>query len=115
MPLAAASPEAPERALTCRRHVERGSHRGWHAPSVNASQFTISKDELQNILQRPDVVGTAISRTRQSVHGVRYERVIDVGQPIGVDKFSDGKSTSVITVLTDRFGNLVTVTPGRIR
>ena len=33
---------------------------------------------------------------------------------IGIDKFS-GQPTSIMTVLTDKFGNLVTATPGVIK
>ena len=82
--------------------------------SVNASQFTMSQQELRVLLQSPQVVGSPITRTINSVDGIRYERVVNLGRAIGIDKFS-GAATSTMTVLTDRFGNLVTATPGRIR
>lgn len=83
--------------------------------TVNASQFTVSEAELRSILQSQEVVGASISRTLSSNDGIRYERVVDLGRNIGTDKFSAGAPTSTITVLTDGFGNLVTVTPGRIK
>jgi filamentous hemagglutinin len=55
------------------------------------------------------VVGTLASRD-----GVRYVREVNVGEYIGVDKFSNWRPTRVMTVLTDSSGNLVTATPGRI-
>ncbi|CFQ58312.1 filamentous hemagglutinin outer membrane protein [Yersinia aleksiciae] len=82
---------------------------------TNASQFSISQQELRAILQDKSSVQTPISRTIPSNESPRYERVIDVGKPIGFDKFSGGVSTSIMTVLTDKHGNLITATPGRIQ
>ncbi|WP_276528212.1 hypothetical protein [Yersinia bercovieri] len=82
---------------------------------TNASQFSISQQELRTILQDKNSVQTPIIRTISSNDSPRYERVIDVGKPIGFDKFSGGASTSIMTVLTDKHGNLITATPGRIQ
>ncbi|WP_315852470.1 hypothetical protein [Yersinia aleksiciae] len=82
---------------------------------TNASQFSISQQELRAILQDKSSVQTPISRTIPSNESPRDERVIDVGKPIGFDKFSGGASTSIMTVLTDKHGNLITATPGRIQ
>ncbi len=83
-------------------------------PEANASQFTIGQSELRTLLQSQEVVGTPITRTLESAQGIRYVREVYLGQPIGVDKFS-GQSTSIMTVLTDKFGNLITTTPGLIK
>lgn len=66
-------------------------------------------------MQSKEVVKSPISRVINSNDGLRYERVITLNKNIGYDKFSVGKATSTITILTDKFGNLVTVTPGRIK
>ena len=79
---------------------------------TNASQFTISEIEVRSLLQSKEVVNTPITRMIESKQGVRYVREVDTGRPIGTDKFNDGKSTSIMTVMTDKFGNLVTAFPG---
>ena len=63
-------------------------------------------------MQSKEVVNTPITRMIESKQGVRYVREVDTGRPIGTDKFNDGKSTSIMTVMTDKFGNLVTAFPG---
>jgi hypothetical protein len=83
-------------------------------PQRNASQFTVSQSELRSILQSPQVVGSPITRTLQSNSGLRYERVVTLRSPVGNDKFNSFQPTTTMTVLTDRFGNLVTATPGRL-
>ncbi|WP_312692743.1 hemagglutinin repeat-containing protein [Kosakonia sp.] len=86
---------------------------------ANASQFTISETEAKSILGSPSVSQIPIGNTRSSFNKVTgqidtlYERVIVLDKNIGIDKFS-GKPTNTITVLTDKKGNLVTATPGRI-
>ena len=82
--------------------------------SINASQFTIGKNELRVLLQSKEVVNAPILRVVQSTQGPRYVREIELHVPIGIDKFS-GKNVSVMTVLTDKKGNLVTATPGLIK
>ncbi|MBE7375073.1 DUF637 domain-containing protein, partial [Pseudomonas lopnurensis] len=83
-------------------------------PEVNASQFTIGQAELRSLLQSKEVVSAPITRTLESAQGIRYVREVNLSQPIGIDKFS-GQPTSIITVLTDRFGNLITTTPGVVK
>jgi len=85
-------------------------------PERNASQFTISQSDLRTMLQSPQVVKTPITRTMESAgHGTLYVREVDLGRPIGTDKFNNFQPTSIMTVMTDRFGNLVTATPGLVR
>ena len=84
-------------------------------PSKNASQFTISKSELRSLLQNKKVVDSPVVRTFDSVDGIRYVREINVGRNIGLDKFNNMQPTSTMSVITDKFGNLVTATPGVIK
>ncbi|WP_065635146.1 VENN motif pre-toxin domain-containing protein [Gilliamella sp. wkB292] len=85
----------------------------------NASQFTISEEEAKTIIGSNQVRNVPISNTRIStIKGTNveqkiYERVITLDKNIGVDKFT-GRPTNTITILTDRSGNLITATPGRI-
>lgn len=81
------------------------SNDGWkhvtteHFSAKNKSQFTISQDELKSLLQSKDIVKTPVTRTLDSADGIRYVREIDVGKNIG----------------TDKYGNLITATPGVIK
>ncbi|WP_347324087.1 RHS repeat domain-containing protein, partial [Paenibacillus wenxiniae] len=86
-----------------------------HFSSKNKSQFTISPDELRSILSDKSVVSVPITRTLDSADGVRYVREVNLGIPIGTDKFNDFKPTSTMTILTDKNGNLVTASPGIIK
>ena len=79
------------------------------------SQFTISQSELRSVLQSSQVVKSPIIGTLSSAKGERYIREIDLGRPIGTDKFNNHQPTSVMTVLTDKHGNLITATPGKIK
>jgi filamentous hemagglutinin len=84
-------------------------------PNVNASQFTISESDVRKLLQDPNTVSTPITRELPSADGIRYVREVNVGRPIGTDKFNNSQSTSVMTVLTDKFGNLVSAFPGKLK
>ncbi|MER0652483.1 DUF637 domain-containing protein, partial [Pseudomonas aeruginosa] len=83
-------------------------------PEVNASQFTIGQAELRTLLQSKEVVSAPVTRMLESAQGIRYVREVNLSGPIGIDKFS-GQPTSTMTVLTDRFGNLITTTPGVVK
>ena len=92
-------------------------------PSKNASQFSVTPDELKTILQSKEVVSTPVSRVLQAevklpdgtkVIQDRYLREVTLNSNIGIDKFSNSP-TNIMTVLTDKFGNLVTATPGVIK
>jgi filamentous hemagglutinin len=82
---------------------------------ASKSEFTVSQNELKAILQSKEVVQSPVSRILESADGPRYVREIDLGRSIGLDKFSSRQPTSTMTVLTDRYGNLVTTTPGKIK
>ncbi|MCX8740012.1 hypothetical protein J3U56_11825, partial [Gilliamella sp. B2824] len=110
-----------------RINIQNGdSAKGWNHvlnrhfnSNSNASQFTISEAEAKSLIGSDQVRNVPISNTRFSIiKGTNtqqkiYERVITLDKNIGVDKFS-GKPTNTITILTDKAGNLITATPGRI-
>ncbi|ENX35550.1 hypothetical protein F889_01219 [Acinetobacter colistiniresistens] len=77
---------------------------------TNKSAFTISKDELKLLLQNPQVVKTP---AYQSSTSGNYIRTVDVGRNIGVDSKNGGKPTTIMTVITDKQGNLVNTFPGK--
>ncbi|WP_261541283.1 hypothetical protein [Burkholderia multivorans] len=83
--------------------------------NVNASQFTISESDLRRLLQDPNTVSTPITKEVQTPAGPRYIREVDTGRSIGTDKFDNFQPTSVMTVMTDKFGDLVTAFPGRLK
>lgn len=98
------------------RHFPEGGGSG--------SQFSISKTELRELLQHKDVVSVPITRVRISIEKLNdgnriyheiYERVVRVNKNIGNDKYNNNKPTNIITIQTDKYGNLVTATPGRIK
>lgn len=97
------------------------SNEGWshvvdrHFSTKNASQFTISQNELKSLLQSKDIIKTPVTRTLESADGIRYVCEIDIGKNIGIDKFNNYQPTSTMTVLTDKYGNLVTATTGVIK
>ena len=86
-----------------------------HYSDKNASQFTISKDDLRSLLSSKDIVKTPVTRTIDSADGMRYVRVITLDKQVGLDKFNNFQPTSTMTVLTDKYGNLITATPGVIK
>ena len=96
------------------------SKRGWihvlkehFSGKPSKSQFTVSETELKHFLNSGDAAHVRVSRTLESKDGVRYVREIDFGREVGIDKFT-GNPTNIMTVLTDKFGNLITASPGII-
>jgi RHS repeat-associated protein len=83
--------------------------------TVNASQFTITESELKNLLRSPTTVSTPVSRTIPSGSGVNYVREVNAGQAIGTDKFNNFQPTPTMTVITDKYGNLVSAFPGMLK
>jgi hypothetical protein len=68
------------------------------------SRFSIAQAQLRSLLGSKQVVGSPVVRTLESADGTRFVRQLDIGYTIGVDKFS-GANTSILTVLSDEFGN----------
>ncbi|WP_223506223.1 hypothetical protein [Cupriavidus pauculus] len=83
-------------------------------PTVNASQFAISESDLTKLLQDKNTVSTPITRAIRSGNDINYVREVDTGQVVGTDKFNGYQPTSTMTVITDKYGNLVTAFPGRL-
>lgn len=81
-------------------------------PTSSGSQFSLSRDGLASLLQSKEVVSSPITRVLDSGN---FLRVVNVGKNIGFDKFNGNKATSTLSVITDKFGNLVTASPGVIK
>lgn len=76
------------------------------------SQFTLSQSDVRGILQSDKVVSTPVSEVKMINGGPTYVRTVDVGQPIGTIRQSQGGGiTSKIMIQTDRAGNLITAYP----
>ncbi|WP_158665197.1 hemagglutinin repeat-containing protein [Ensifer adhaerens] len=91
-------------------HVRREHMSG----KPNKSQFTISEGEVRALLQSKSVVNSPIVKILESRdHGRLYVRQADVLKPIGTDYLKGHQSTSILTIQTDKFGNIVTAFPGR--
>jgi RHS repeat-associated protein len=90
----------------------------WHAwerhggvDNPGASQFTISLDKLQSLLNAPGVVQAP---TYQLNTG-NYIRTVQLRQVIGHTAVNrGGEQTPLLTVITDPHGNLVTAFPGTL-
>ncbi|WP_216639286.1 hypothetical protein, partial [Achromobacter ruhlandii] len=92
-------------------HVVREHFSG----KLGKSQFTISQSELRAVLQSTQVVSSPIVRIVVHDKGHRYFREVDLERPIGRDRFNNNDPTSFITVLTNKRGDLITVTPGKMK
>ena len=84
-------------------------------PLVNASQFTISESELRSLLNSKNIVSTPITHVVKSGNELAYVREVNVGRNIGLDKFGGNQPTSTLTILTDKYGNLITTFPGKLQ
>lgn len=82
---------------------------------ANASQFSLSEAELRSVLSSRAAVGSPVVRSVESADGIRYVREFDAGRVIGTDRFNGNQATSVMTIMTDRFGNLVSTFPGLLK
>ncbi|GHU22418.1 hypothetical protein AGMMS50243_21930 [Betaproteobacteria bacterium] len=82
---------------------------------ANKSQFSLPEAELRSVLSSRSAVGSPVVRSVESADGIRYVREFDAGRIIGNDLFNGNQATSVMTIMTDRFGNLVTTFPGLLR
>lgn len=76
--------------------------------------FSISEAELRGLLRSKLVVNSPVTRLVESDDGLRYLRQVDIGSIIGFDRFA-GRVTSTLTVLTNKFGDLVTAFPGLLK
>ena len=84
------------------------NNHGGDMSRTNKSQFTISKDEVISILKDKNTVNTPAYRLPSG----DYVRNVDTGRIIGHNAKGDNPGpTSMITVITDKKGNLVTTYP----
>ncbi len=77
---------------------------------ANKSHFTITKDELKVVLQSDNVAKTPVQYSPSTGN---YIRTVDMGKNIGVDAMNNSTPTSIMTVITDKKGNLVNTFPGK--
>jgi hypothetical protein len=72
---------------------------------ANKSQFTISQDEIEGLLNHDLVVGSPV----KAITDNRFRRTVEIGSPIGtLSAKRGGAPTSILSVYTDKFGNLIT-------
>jgi RHS repeat-associated protein len=89
---------------------------------INKSHFTITKEELIDVLRDPAVISSPVTIANKGSSAGDYvlKREVDLGRVIGesISKTSSGgiskKPTSFVTILTDGFGNLKNVFPGKL-
>jgi filamentous hemagglutinin len=75
------------------------------------SRFSISVNNLKELLRRRDIVQSPISITGQGDQ-VQFVRTVNTGQVIGTVRLSDGGvNTTWLKIYTDRAGNLITTFP----
>ncbi len=87
--------------------------KGHMSGKANKSQFTISESALRSLLQSKQVVSAPIVRTVDSAsHGVLYVREVNIGRTIGTNYLQNNQPTSILTVMTNKYGNLITTYPG---
>ena len=80
---------------------------------ANKSQFNMDEAGLRSLLQSKQAVNSPIVKKLQSdIHGALYVRQIDVGRIIGTNYLKNNSPTSVLTIQSDKFGNIVTAFPG---
>lgn len=78
--------------------------------------FTVSENKLRDLLSSSEVIKAPITSTTTCLSNQTcYVRVIQLDFNIGVDKFNEFKPTSTLSVMTDKYGNLVTATPGVLK
>lgn len=78
----------------------------------NKSQFSIPEEELRELLGRQDVVSSPVDVLASE----QFVRQVDVGRVIGnLPSNSGGAPTQVISVITDKYGNLVNAIPGPLK
>ena len=79
-------------------------------PTKNASQFSISQNELRSLLNDKRIVNSPVTQKNGN-----YVREIDIGKNIGKDIHANNSPTSTLTVITDSQGNLLSAFPGVLK
>ncbi|MER3328691.1 MAG: hypothetical protein RIF34_03865, partial [Candidatus Kapaibacterium sp.] len=85
----------------------------------NKSKFSISNEEVKSLLQDKRVVKSHVYNPINPATGLsdpnKFVRQVDVGRRIGTTNVGGVlQSTSKITVITNRKGNLINVFPGSL-
>ena len=100
----------PKIAESWRNHWENISSIFGYPEDIHRAIYTTNAIESLN-----SVIRHATKRRKiflaDSDDGLRYIRIVKYSKQIGIDKFT-GKPTSTFTIMTDKFGNLITTTPG---
>ena len=91
------------------------SKHGANAAIPDKSQYTISDDEVRQLLQSEQVVKAPVSNPSidEKIYEDRFVRQVDTGRIVGIFRNENNPTpTSMITVITDRQGNLINTFPG---
>jgi len=104
---------APGRASPKGKGMDYAWRKHGGSGPTSKSQFSISRTEVETIIQNKSVVSSPV----RQVNSGSYVREVDVGQltsgrPIG--HMPGGSPTTVVTVITDGWGNLVNTFPGTL-
>ena len=87
-------------------HVVHGHFN--RVPAPNRSVFTITPQELRELLQSKLVVSAPVT----AIPGGQFVRTVDAGVTVGISSLKlGGRSTSQLKVFTDSAGNLITAYP----
>ena len=88
------------------------NNHGSDMSKTNKSQFTISDNEVVKLLKDKDTIKTPAYKDPETGN---YVRKVDTGRNIGVDAKNGNVSTTILTVITDKKGNLITAFPGVLK
>ena len=91
-----------------------GRH-GVNSTVPRKSRYSISDNEVKSLLQESKIVKSPVYNQvgrDGKVDTEKFIRQVDTGRAIG--KTQDGKSTSVITIITNRKGELINTFPGTL-
>ncbi|MEN2777225.1 hypothetical protein [Acetivibrio clariflavus] len=70
---------------------------------------------MQKEFQSKEVVRTPVTKMLESSKEIRHVREIDIRYNISIDKFNNFQPALIMTVSTDKYGNLVTAFSGGIK
>ncbi|PHQ13473.1 hypothetical protein CLH61_18200 [Marinobacter profundi] len=101
-----------ERSNVCEEGWEHVVRKHFSGQS-NKSQFSVGEEELRYLLQSQRVV-SALPKELAGGNKARYLRTVKLSQYVGTDIKSGGRKTKYLSVITDKYGNILTATPGKI-
>ena len=81
----------------------------------NKSRYSIPNDDVKSLLQESNVVKSPVYNLKRpdgTVDTERFVRQVDTGRTVGT--VQDGTNTSVITIITNRQGELINTFPGTL-